>query len=819
MIIGITIILCSLIYIILLTVIYLSKKRMDNIENKIYNKLIILDIICLALEFFCCITVSKIVDIDILKLVVNKAFLVAVLTWVFLFSKYMVVISFNNENKVSQNVQKNNNWLSAIFNGFYIISSLIIVVLPLNYYYDGFYVYSYGPSAYFLFAATAMFIITSIVCIFLNIKNIPRKKIIPMFVFLTFIIMCWIVRILNPGILLINATTTFVTVLMFFTIENPDLFMIEQLNIARDQADKANRAKTDFLSSMSHEIRTPLNAIVGFSNEIVDAKDLEEAKSNAKDIVNASDTLLEIVNGILDISKIEAGKFEIVCSPYNAPETFKELAKLITPRMEEHGLDFTYKIADDLPQTLYGDHANIKKVVTNFLSNAAKYTEHGFVRYEVNCIKNGDNCRLIITVEDSGRGIKKEKVDKLFTKFDRLDVDRNTTVEGTGLGLAITKQLVEMMGGKIVVHTVFGEGSKFTAMIDQKIDETPVEVIEVNSTIDLSKTKILLVDDNKLNLKVESKVLNRFNCTDIDLANDGYECIEKVKDNKYDIILLDDMMPKMSGSETLKKLKEIDGFNTPVVALTANAITGMRESYIAQGFDEYLAKPLEREELVKVLNKLLFNTGAPTSTSFESNDENKEEKVEEKVEEKEEPKVEEKSVEIDTSEEHLDNTVEIITDEFIRDDNIEKDNGEDKSEVLEEKEPINIEEPPAIDPVEYLKSNGVDMDKALELLGDMEMYNMTITDFSNELEDKWSRIEEEKLNGDMENYAVDVHSLKSDCKYLGFYDLADVAYEHELKSKEKNIDFVNENFERLEIEYEKVLHIVKNYMEKINKGN
>ena len=315
-----------------------------------------------------------------------------------------------------------------------------------------------------------------------------------------------------------------------------------------------------------------------------------------------------------------------------------------------------------------------------------------------------------------------------------------------------------------------------------------------------------------MNLKVESKVLNRFNCTDIDLANDGYECIEKVHDNKYDIILLDDMMPKMSGSETLKKLKEIDGFNTPVVALTANAITGMRESYIAQGFDEYLAKPLEREELVKVLNKLLFNTGAPTSTSFESNDEVKEEKIEEK----EESKVEKKSVEIDTTENNLDDTVEIITDEFMRD-NADKENNEDNSEVLEEKEPINIEEPPMIDPVEYLKSNGVDMDKALELLGDMEMYNMTITDFSNELEDKWSRIEEEKLNGDMENYAVDVHSLKSDCKYLGFYDLADVAYEHELKSKEKNIDFVNDNFERLEIEYEKVLHIVKNYMEKIEK--
>ena len=545
---------------------------------------------------------------------------------------------------------------------------------------------------------------------------------------------------------------------MYFTIENPDIMMIEQLELAKEQADKANQAKTDFLSSMSHEIRTPLNAIVGFSDCIRHTDTLEEAKDNAKDIVNASNTLLEIVNGILDISKIEAGKLEIIKSPYDAKDLFSSLAKLIKPRMVEKGLDFQVYIAPDLPRVLYGDHANVKKVVTNILSNASKYTDRGFVRYEVNCVNNLNRCRLIISVEDSGRGIKQENIDKLFTKFQRLEEDRNTTIEGTGLGLAITKQLVELMGGKIIVHSVYGEGSKFTIILDQPIEKE--QTLQKSSGLkltylDLTGVKVLVVDDNSLNLKVATKLLERYHAS-VECLDSGFSCIDKIKSgSKYDIILLDDMMPKMSGVETLKKLKEIPNFSIPVVALTANAITGMREKYIGDGFNDYLAKPIEKDEMIRVFATIL----------------------------------------------HLDEKV-----------------SEDTTELLDIEKNVNTVSSSSKEVYneDYLRSHGVDIDHALDLLGDMEMYNMTLHDYLDEIDGKVEQLKKYLDVHDMPNYAILVHSMKSDAKYLGFMSYADICYQHELKSKENNYNYCVEHFKELESELQKYLKIVRLYSKHIN---
>ena len=490
---------------------------------------------------------------------------------------------------------------------------------------------------------------------------------------------------------------------------------------------------------MSHEIRTPLIAIVGFSQCIDNAETLEEAKEDAKDIVMASQTLLEIVNGILDISKIEADKMEIVNTKYNLREILDNLAKLITTRIGEKDLELKTDFALDLPDILYGDSGKVKQVITNVLTNAVKYTEKGEINFKVSCVNEQNNCRLIISISDTGRGIKQEQIDKLFTKFQRLDEDKNTTVEGTGLGLAITKRLVEMMGGKIVVSSVYGSGSTFTIYLNQEIINGLYEkenIIE-DKVLKFDNKKVLLVDDNKLNLKVGTKILKEYNL-DITCAESGFECINKIENNNhYDIILMDIMMPKMGGVETLKRLKQMDGFNTPVIALTADAIQGKVNKYLEVGFNGYLSKPIDNDELKKVLSKHL---------------DYKEEKKEEKV----------------------------------------------KEEVS------NFD-------INYLKENNIDVDSSLELLGDIEMYNETLDAFQEENKTRIPRIEKNKNESNMKDYSIDVHALKSDSKYLGFKKLAELAYDHELKSKEEDVDYINEHYEELMEEYNRINDIIERY--------
>lgn len=809
--------LTSFLYLLLITAVYFSKEKISTIENRIYSVILVVTIYGLTYDFLQ-LFLSRVLDISIL-MIINKCFLMYVIVWALLFSLY--VINIGNKDRIHLVKEHFMIWFLCI---------LIIAILPETYKInsDGIPIVS-GPALLFTFGIVSLIIVGLLIITIskmLKNSNTNKLKYVPLFAFLFFGSAGTIIQHFYSHILLTTPIESFITILTFFFIENPDVKMLEQMELAKDQAEKANRAKTDFLSSMSHEIRTPLNAIVGFSDCIMEASSLGEAKENAKDIVNASQTLLEIVNGILDISKIEAGKLEIINTPYNAPETFEELAKLITPKMHEKGLDFTYSIAPDLPTTLFGDHANLKKIVTNLLSNACKYTERGYVHYEVNCVNANGVSKLIISVEDSGRGIKKENIDKLFTKFQRLDEDRNTTIEGTGLGLAITKQLIELMGGRIIVHTVYGEGSKFTVVLNQKIEANEVEEKKhVKTTLDLHDVRILMVDDTPLNLKVGCKLLERYNANHIVTCDSGFECIEKIQRGEvYDLILLDDMMPRMSGVETLKKLKEIPGFKIPTVALTANAITGMREKYLADGFDDYLAKPIEKEQLIQVVNQLLGRSIT-------------------------------EEIDIQKVNENISATETVRGDEIISVENMEKDspsfdnNGiipveEDKVEMLENQDTENVKEEPPI-PVDvleginpnpvvdlvpvvdlnvgsvqqegydrsYLEKNGVDVNHALELLGDMDMYNMTISDFMKEVEDKWNRIVEYRNSNNMPDYAIEVHSLKSDCKYLGFMTLADIAYQHELKSKENDLFFVQDHFAELEEEYKKVLEIARKYVE------
>ena len=603
----------NFIYIIMIMLIYFSKKRINNLDNKIYSTILILNSIGVVIDIIQFAMIKNGADYSAV-IFVNKLFLLYVITWTAIYNYYVISIRRTAEKIIHNKVTK----LLILT---YLIFVIIVICLPVTYKLnaDG-TMYSTGPAVKFVFAAVSYYIFLMFVSMVINLihnhKNSDKYK--PVLSFLVMGSVSGILQMINPVLLLTSPVETFVTILTYFFIENPDLKMLNEVKAAKDAADKANQAKSDFLSSMSHEIRTPLNAIVGFSECIKNADNLEEAKENASDIVTASESLLEIVNGILDISKIESGKLELVQTDYDIYKILDEVVKLIKARLGDKPLNFEVNIAPDIPHVLYGDHFNIKKILINFLTNAVKYTDEGYIKFDVRCVKvNDEVCRLIMSVKDSGRGIKKENIDKLFTKFQRLDEDKNTTIEGTGLGLAITKQLVEMMHGKIVVNSTYGEGSEFTAAIDQRISNTKLDNEEtvVEGELDLTNKNVLVVDDNTLNLKVATKLLKPYKCN-VEVCESGFACLDKIKEGKtYDIILLDDMMPKMKGSETLTRLKQIDGFNIPVIALTANAIQGMKEQYLLLGFDDYLAKPIEKKELYRVLTKYVLKAENKVSNS------------------------------------------------------------------------------------------------------------------------------------------------------------------------------------------------------------
>ena len=803
----------SIIYIVFLMWAFFRKSHIESLELKIFKNLLVTSFVGLFMELLLNLAIIFLSESNIFTILLSKIFLIFFIVFPMLIFGYVVAISKGEEFYIENSKKLKLSKLVVV-----VFTSILMFCLPI-YIEGGSNPYSHGPAVNCIYIYSSIIIFLCIGLLIKNRKVVREKNYIPLifYIFITFVVA--IIQKINPALTLSTSCDALLLYIMYFTVENPDMKLNRELQIARNHAEKANAAKTEFLSSMSHEIRTPLNAIVGFSDCILESETLAEAKDNAADIVNASETLLEIVNGILDISKIEAGRVEIVNTKYNAPNTYLELAKLISPKMLEKGLDFSYNIAPDLPNVLLGDHANIKKIVTNLLSNACKYTDRGFVHYEVNCVNSGGVCKLIISVEDSGRGIKKESVDKMFTKFQRLDEDKNTTIEGTGLGLAITKQLTELMGGRIIVHTVYGQGSKFTVVINQKIGNSDVvENKKIKTTLDLANVKLLIVDDNQLNLKVATKLFEKFNANCITTCESGFECIDKIKSGEeYDIILLDDMMPKKSGVETLKELKMLPGFNIPVVALTANAISGMREKYLSEGFNDYLAKPIEKNEFIRVCNEILGRTNTEEIEIITP----VVEKVREEIIVADDRLPEIIPVE-DNIEEILGSKVEIGREQIIVNEDLSVQ--AEEVELLDDFVHDDIVIPELVPVVDinintssydqtYLLNNGVDLNHALELLGDIEMYNMTINDFMTEIDDKWSRINTYKDNKDMENYAIDVHSLKSDCKYLGFMKLADVSYQHELKSKENDLDYVLEHFNELEEEYYKMYDIAKNYAE------
>lgn len=501
--------------------------------------------------------------------------------------------------------------------------------------------YVHGPLYLYIFILSGYFIIDSIFIAIINKKKMSNRQIFSIMFFCTMEILGTILQLtIFKDTLLTMFFASVALVVIMFAMETPDYFRLmvaldelkktaEELDIARKdaedskiEAEEANKAKSAFLASMSHEIRTPINGVLGMNSiimkETTDPKILEYATN----IDSAGNGLLSLINDILDFSKIESGKMEIVNVEYKLSKVLSDAYNMVFMRAQSKQLELLFENNLTIPNDLYGDETRVRQIIVNLLTNGIKYTETGMVLLTADWEEGAvaDEMTLIISVKDTGIGIKKSNLNKLFTAFSRVDQVRNRNIEGTGLGLRITKQFIDMMGGSITVDSEYGQGSEFVVKIPQRvvskqtigeyanysnISTNNVKIIK--NQFKCPKGHILVVDDVELNLKVIKGLLKN-TLLNIDTALSGNECLNKIQKNTYDVIFLDHLMPNMDGIETLHEMKKLTTvFNpkTPVIMLTANAITGVKEEYIKEGFTDYLSKPVMESELNEVLIKYL----------------------------------------------------------------------------------------------------------------------------------------------------------------------------------------------------------------------
>lgn len=623
----------SFIYLLVVIVAYFSKKKIKSPENSIFSSTLIITIVGLIFSFISYFLVkSGIKSNDALYIWSNRLILLYYNLWGVIFTSYIAILS-TNSNKEQKYIRNRKITLVAM-----VISAILALVLPFEIKEIDGLLLPTGLSVNCTYIISGIAVFIMIILLIGDYQNFKSKKYIPLYSFLVMGMFCLMAQYVNPKLMLFTPLQVFICVIIYFTIENPDIKLVEYEKTEKERAEAASLAKSEFLSSMSHELRTPLNAIVGLSEDIESFNDKvpKEVREDTVDIVNASNTLLEIIGSILDISKIESGKLDIVESDYAPKDEFESIAKILRTKASEKNLEFNVSISDRIPDVLFGDRLRIKQIINNLLSNAIKYTDHGRVNFFVNWLDASG--ALSITVSDTGRGVKPEDIDKLFSKYDRLGVEKTSNVQGTGLGLAITKTLIDLMGGTVEVKSEYLIGTTFSVTIPQKLgDAERLESIKmaqmyVPKDLDFSGKKLLVVDDNLLNIKVFKKAIKDLNF-EVDECYNGQEALDKIElNNDYDIIFMDIKMPVMDGEEAIGHLINMPNFKTPVVALTADAMTGSNNKYINMGFSDYMSKPFSRKVIAVKLDTIL-NKGEVANKNLNTEEEKKEETQSEEVKE------------------------------------------------------------------------------------------------------------------------------------------------------------------------------------------
>ena len=589
-------ILYALILSITLNIMYFIRKHINSNEAKIFSKILFSNLLGLMLELMCIYMSNKFSPTSLPAIIFTRAYLIYLITYLLFMTLYNYVLCYTTEKqKKLEHYKKLRNISYTI----YAVCVVVCMALPLQTEKG----YAIGPAVNFVYLCSTICINVWFIPMIKNRKIIEHKKFVPLYIFILLIIIVAIIQRIYPQATLITIVEFLIVFIMYHTIENPDMKMLDEVHKAKVISDNANEEKTLFLYNMTNEIRGITKDIDKETDNILDETDnkeidVEEINNSARNIKGSTAKFTTMTNEILDISSIDSASVRIYNEKYNIKRLLKEIVGMYKSKAQNKNLDFRVSIASDIPEYLYGDGINLKKVLTIILDNSIKYTNNGYIEFNINTIIKGDIARLIISVEDSGIGMKAEDINKIFTKKQEREDNHNLNNN-----LYNAKRLITLMNGTIVPSSSYGSGTTIKIILDQKYDTIDTDINKYDNIYD--KKKVLLIDDSPSSEKLFNKILSGTNIelTSVKLGKEGLEKIRNKE--KYDLILLDEELEPQNGHIIMRKLLEIRNFNTKVILLTKDNKYDYDDSYLQEGFTDYIIKSSDKKEMLNKINKYL----------------------------------------------------------------------------------------------------------------------------------------------------------------------------------------------------------------------
>ena len=594
---GISFYICSFFYIVLLVIIYFSKERLESNENKIYSWLIIATVIGISLEITSTIFNLHISGFETFKMILLRLLNVYFLTWIFIFFIYTYYIS-----------KKSNKMNFSLPIIIYILLALITFCLPINLKIsDGVLKYTYGPSVDFVYLISGVLILGCIISMFKNFKNIKTKKYIPLLVFIVIGVMIAGVQMIFPDLLLMSSMQTFVTFLMYFTIENPDLQMVRELYKNKKLIEKSNEDTSKFIFRMTQDIKKPVKDIISISHGMTSMNDIEGLLSAGKYINNYANQIDYLMNKALNISNMDTQKIKVFDTRYNVENLFKEITFRAKEDIKEN-IKFDFNISSNIPTYLYGDTIKIKQAVSSIINIANDFTIEGFISLDVSSIIRYNMCRLIITIEDSGKGIGIDRINQIlsFNSDDLKNIDTDNK-DDRKLDILSVKKLINMLGGSLMIKSEPNIGTTVTIILEQKVVET--KETEISKKLEnyeqslYGEKQVLVVDDDEKELE---KIEKQISSDGIMVSSTVYgrDAIEKIRSKlKYDLIILDDDLGQSSALSVLQELQKEKNFKTPVVVMINDNKEKIKLHYLQDGFADTISKSKLETEIDRIMKR------------------------------------------------------------------------------------------------------------------------------------------------------------------------------------------------------------------------